>query len=403
MAKRVLLVAATTGYQTQAFDETARRIGFEVTLAIDRCIHLEGSWGEHAIPVRFEQPENAALMLAKLAARPDGVVAVGDKPTEIASLAAAALGLRFHPHDAVLACRNKLLARERFEAAGLRVPEYFYMPTHAEPAEVARSARYPCVIKPLGLSGSRGVIRADYESEFCGAVERIRTILAQPTIEHNEYLLVESYIPGREFAVEGIVTDGRLQALAVFDKPDPLEGPFFEETLYVTPSRESAGIQTALVDATQAGVRALGLTDGPVHAEMRFHEDGVWLLEIAARPIGGLCAGALRFDGGAVSLEELILRHAVGEDIGGICREDCASGVMMIPIPANGIYNGVSGAGPDVTITAVPGQRLMKLPEGSSYLGFIFAREETPALVEEKLRRAHAGLQFDIATELRVL
>jgi hypothetical protein len=161
-------------------------------------------------------------------------------------------------------------------------------------------------------------------------------------------------------------------------------------------------VQSALIDATKAGVRALGLTHGPIHAEMRFNEHGVWLLEIAARPIGGLCALSLRFEGG-VSLEELILRHAVGEDIAGIRREDSASGVMMIPIPANGIYNGVSGVGPDTIITAVPGQRLLKLPEGSSYLGFIFARAETPAMVEESLRSANADLRFDIATELPVI
>lgn len=402
MGKRVLLVAATTGYQTEEFIATARRIGFDVALAIDRCFHLEGSWGEHAIPVRFDKPDVAASQLAQIEPRPDGVVAVGDKPTTVAALTATALGLRFHSFDAVLACRNKLLARERFEAAGLLTPEYFWMPLHVEPPEAARSARYPCVVKPVGLSGSRGVIRADYEAEFCAAVERIRTILEHARGEHGEYLLVESYIPGREFAVEGLVTDGRLHALAIFDKPDPLEGPFFEETLYVTPSRESAEVQAALVEATQAGIRALGLTHGPIHAEMRFNDEGVWLLEIAARPIGGLCAGSLRFDGD-VSLEELILRHAVGEDIGDIHREVCASGVMMIPIPASGIYNGVSGVGPNTIITAVPGQRLLKLPEGSSYLGFIFARAETPALAEEALRSAHAALQFDIATELPVL
>lgn len=395
MAKRVLIVAATTGYQTRIFDEAARRIGLDVDLAIDRCWHLEGSWGEHAIPVRFESPDTAAARLAALEPKPDGVVAVGDKPTEVASLAAAALNLPFHPHAAVLACRNKLLARERFEAAGLRVPEYFHLPVNMEPAEAARSARYPCVVKPTGLSGSRGVIRADYESEFCDAVERIRRMA-------DVELLVESYIPGREFAVEGIVTRGRLQPLAIFDKPDPLEGPFFEETIYVTPSRESDQVKSALIQATEAGVRALGLLNGPIHAEMRYHDGGVWLLEIAARPIGGLCAGSLRFDNG-MSFEELILRHAVGEDVSTVRRETAASGVMMIPIPASGIYNGVSGVGPDTVVTAIPGQRLLKLPEGSSYLGFIFARADTPALVEEALRAAHAALEFDIAPELPVL
>jgi hypothetical protein len=193
-----------------------------------------------------------------------------------------------------------------------------------------------------------------------------------------------------------------LKALAIFDKPDPLEGPFFEETLYVTPSREAAAVQAALIEATQAGVQALGLTNGPIHAEMRYNDAGVWLLEIAARAIGGLCAGALRFSGD-VSLEELILRHAIGEDISHLQREEGASGVMMIPIPENGIYNGVSGVGAGTIVTAIPGQRLMKLPEGSSYLGFIFARAKTPELVEAALRSAHAALEFDIATELPVI
>jgi hypothetical protein len=407
---RILLVAATTGYQTRMFEEAARDLGMEVVLAIDRCVHLEGPWGEDAVPIRFDEPEQAAALLAQVVPRPDGIVAVGDKPSEIAALTAKALGLCFHPHEAVLSSRNKYLARERFREAGLPVPEYFRMGLHCDAPEFARSARYPCVLKPLGLSGSRGVIRADDETDFCEAAERIRALLRAPEIrrtreDQNEFIQVETYIPGREFAVEGIVTGGALQVLAIFDKPDPLEGPFFEETVYVTPSRESRDVQAALTKATQDGVRALGLTDGPVHAEMRYNEAGVWLLEIAARPIGGLCAESLRFTG-AVKLEELILRHAVGEDISGLRREALASGVMMIPIPASGIYSGVSGVdeaaecADDIVITAMTGQRLLTLPEGASYLGFIFARAETAEQVETALRKAHSKLKFDIATEL---
>jgi biotin carboxylase len=412
--RRILLVAATTGYQTRMFEEAAQRLDMDVVLAIDRCVHLEGPWGENAIPVRFENPEQAALLLAaELNPRPDGIVAVGDKPTEIAALAARHLDLRFHPHEAVVACRDKYLARGSFREAGLPVPEYFRMGVHVEAPEFARSVRYPCVLKPLGLSGSRGVIRANGETDFCDAAGRIRSLLHAPEIrrireEHNEFIHVETYIPGREFAVEGILTGGRLQVLAIFDKPDPLEGPFFEETLYVTPSRESADVQAQLIQATRDGSRALGLTDGPVHAEMRYNESGVWLLEIAARPIGGLCAESLRFAEG-VKLEELILLHAVGEDVSGLRRESVASGVMMIPIPTSGIYNGVSGieeataCADNVVITAQPGQRLLTLPEGASYLGFIFARADTPLQVESALRKAHSELNFDIATELPLI
>jgi hypothetical protein len=246
-------------------------------------------------------------------------------------------------------------------------------------------------------------------------MDRIHALLQSPDIrrtreDQNQFIQIERYIPGCEYAVEGIVTNGNLQVLAIFDKPDPLEGPFFEETLYVTPSRASSEVQDALVRATEDGVRALGLTNGPIHAEMRHNQMGVWLLEIAARPIGGLCAGALRFTGG-MGLEELILRHALGEDISRVRREEAASGVMMIPIPASGIYAGASGVEQaqqtpgvsEVIITAKPGQRMLRLPEGASYLGFIFARAETPEAVERSLREAHNRLTFDIAAELPVL
>jgi biotin carboxylase len=415
LAKRVLLVAATTGYQTHAFEEVARSLGLDVVFGIDRCVHLEGSWGKDAIPLRFEKPAEAAELLARADPKPDAIVAVGDKPAEIASLAAEALNLPFHPHHAVLASRNKFIARERFRRAGLPTPEYFLVLIDIDPVEAARSAPYPCVLKPLGLSGSRGVIRADDESGFCAAAERIRKLLESPEVRQradaqDRFLHVEAYIPGREYAIEGVVTDGRLQVLAIFDKPDPLEGPFFEETLYVTPSREPDRVQTELAQAVQDGIRALGLTHGPVHAEARYNDAGAWLLEIAARPIGGLCAGSLRF-GNGMRLEELILRHALGEDVTAIRREAMASGVMMIPIPSSGIYRGVAGLEEastvpgitDVIITAKEGQRMLKLPEGASYLGFAFAAAQTPAAVEAALRKAHSRLQFRVAGELPLL
>ena len=304
MPKRVLLVAATTGYQIRVFEAAAKQMGLDVILATDRCDHLDDPWGDHALPVRFEKPDEAVRTLAAVNPTPDAIVAVADRPAEIAALAAEAIGLPFHPQQAVRASRNKFLAREHFRRAGLLVPEYFQVPADSIAAEVVRSAHFPCVLKPLGLSASRGVIRADNPVGFCQAMDRIRALLQSPDIrrtreDQNEFIQIEHFIPGREYAVEGIVTDGDPQILAIFDKPDPLEGPFFEETLYVTPSRASTEVQAARsMRATRDGVRALGLTHGPIHAEMRHNETGVWLLEIAARPIGGLCAGALRFEGG---------------------------------------------------------------------------------------------------------
>jgi biotin carboxylase len=404
---RLLLVAATTGYQVREFAGAARQLGVELTLATDRCHVLDDPWGDHAIPVRFE---NAAESVEQIAAAGpfDGVVAVGDRPALVAAEAAARLGIAFHPPAAVRACHDKYLARQLYQAAGLPVPSFFRATVASDPAVLANGASYPCVLKPLGLSGSRGVIRANDSQEFVAAFERIRALLASPDVlvtreEQNRYLQVESFIPGREFALEALMTGSDLHVLALFDKPDPLDGPFFEETIYVTPSREPPALQKELIAATQRAARALGLTDGPVHAEMRSNGDGVWMLEVAARPIGGLCSRALRFADGE-TLEEVIISRALktrGDRA--LPRVAGASGVMMIPIPRAGVYQGVTGveeAGADVVITAKHGQKLVPLPEGSSYLGFIFARGEKPAEVERRLRRAHSRLEFRIATAL---
>jgi biotin carboxylase len=411
---RVLLVAATTGYQTRVFADAARRLGFDLVLATDRCHVLEDPWGDHAIPVRFEDPHGSRDILA--AAGPfDGIAAVADRPTLVAALAAEALAIPHHSPAAVAACRDKYLARQRFQAAGLLVPAFFRVPADSAPLEAAKRAPFPCVLKPLGLSGSRGVIRANDEKQFLAAFERIHTLLHGADVaalreEQSCYIQVESFIAGREFAVEGIVTRDALQVLAIFDKPDPLDGPFFEETIYVTPSRESEEAQKLIMQTARSAVRALGLTHGPIHAELRVNRKGAWMLEVAARPIGGLCARALRFDGG-MPLEELILRHAAGEDVSSTRLGDGASGVMMIPIPKAGIYQGVEGVEEaasisgveDVIITAKEGQKILPLPEGSSYLGFLFARGESPELVESALRNAHTRLNFEIATLLPVV
>jgi len=331
----------------------------------------------------------------------DGVAAVGDRPAMLAAAAAEMLGVPFHPLAAAQACNDKYLARQLYQAAGLRVPQFFRAPFTDDPGELAKRAPFPCVLKPIGLSASRGVIRADDAAGFVTAFQRIRKIGAG-------FLQVESYIPGREFAVEGLVTAGELQPIAIFDKPDPLEGPFFEETIYVTPSREMDQVRQELLQTTARAVQALGLRHGPVHAELRYNGEGAWMLEAHARPIGGLCAKSLVMEsvGCDVPLEELILRHALGENVAGFRLKAGASGVMMIPIPKGGIYRSVEGLAEasvgveEVIVTATRGQHLIPLPEGSSYLGFIFARDSSPQKVEAALRQAHGKLRFNIATAL---
>ncbi len=405
----VLIVASTTGYQTRMFLDAAERLHYDAVLATDRCHVLDDPWADRALPLRFDDPES----MLELDRRVDGIVALGDRPAYFAARIAQRFGLKFHRVEAVEKCGNKFEARAAFTAAGLPVPGFFRIPLAEKAGETAcptTKIEYPCVLKPLGLSGSRGVIRANDPAEFVQAYRRIETLLnsvdiLRMRVEQDRFVQVETFIPGREYALEGIATGGSLRVIAVFDKPDPLDGPFFEETIYVTPARVSAGVRQAIDQATQAAIRALGLTDGPVHAEMRVNELGVWMLEVAARPIGGLCARVLP------GLPELILRHAVGDTIDLTSLSVDARGVMMIPIPREGVYVDVSGVAEarrlsgieDVVITAKQGQHLVPLPEGNSYLGFIFAAGAGPEEVESRLRAAHAGLSFSIATALPVL
>ena len=403
MKPRILLVASKTGYQVREFYAAAERLDFELVLATDRCHILDDPWADRATPVDFDAPE-AGIELLRARGPFAGILAVGDKPAGVAAQAAERLGLRFHPLQAVRAAGDKFLTREHFRRAGLRVPAYRLI----QPGECAAGVQYPCVLKPLHLSASRGVIRANDPQEFERARARIGRIAGEAPV------LVEDFIPGREFAVEAVVTGGRLQTLAVFDKPDPLDGPFFEETLYVAPSRAPHTIQQSITQAAQQAVTALGLTDGPAHAEMRVNSEGIWMLEVAPRPIGGLCARALLLAGvaaGEITLEELLLRHASGEDVSTAKLAEGAHGVMMIPIPQSGIYFGVEGvpqasSTPDikaVEITAKAGQKLEVLPEGASYLGFLFARAGTPEQVEHALRQAHSCLEFRISEALPVV
>ncbi len=415
--RRILLIAATTGYQTRAFAEAGKRLGYRIQLATDRCHVLDDPWGDQAIALRFERPERAASAVVKAAgpAGFDGIVALGDRPAYVAAVVARRLGLPYNDPEAVAACRNKFIAREKFRQAGLIVPGYERVPLDCDRLEAASAAPYPCVLKPLGLSASRGVIRANNPVEFEVAFERIRTILSSADIvrmheDQDRFLQVEGYIDGAEYALEGLVTEGRLRTIAVFDKPDPLSGPYFEESIYVTPSRAVAGVQRAIEEAVRRAVAALGLTHGPIHAEMRVNGAGVWMLEVAARPIGGLCAQALKFGNGD-NLEDVVLRHAAGEQTGDLRLDPPARGVMMIPIPRAGVFAGIRGTAEaretpgveDIVITAKHGQRLIPLPEGSSYLGFIFAAGPDAEAVERSLRSAHGELGFEVLEDLPVL
>jgi biotin carboxylase len=419
--KRVLLLATTTGYQTRMFADAADRLGVELIYATDRCDQLEDPWRDGAIPVRYhDEAHSAQTIVSALRYRPvDGLLVVGDRPTVLAALVARQLGLPGNTPDAALAARDKRLARERFSAAELLRPSSFIVPATTNPESLLQRMTFPVVVKPTVLSGSRGVIRADDRDSFIEAFQRLQRLLSSVEVrelrdDDTRVIQVERYIPGVEYAVEGLLNYGALQMLATFDKPDPMDGPFFEETIYVAPSRASEHTKQAIVNAVRTAVDALGLYHGPIHAECRVNVRGVYVLEVAARPIGGLCAKALRFvnnSGSICSLEELLLRHAIGETTKEWRFVPTGSAVMMVPIPKGGLYRRVLGVEAarsvpgvdDVRITAKPDQRLVPLPEGASYLGFIFARGATPDAAEQALRIAHEQLQFEIDPVIEVL
>jgi len=412
--RSVVLLAPITTYRAPDFVAAAERMGVEVIRASDRCHTLAQQWEGGAIPVHFDRPETAARELVDaLADRPvDAVIGTDERTVVVAAIAARMLGLAHNPVEAAWAARDKHRMRARLTRRGVPSPGWALLSLDEAEGEIGRSVRFPCVIKPLLLSASRGVMRADTPCSFRRALDRLRALLDRPDVrrvgeKESHQVLVEDFIPGEEVALEGLLCAGQLRVLALFDKPDPLDGPFFEETIYVTPSRKAPEVQRAVAACAARAARALGLVEGPVHAEIRLGPQGPVVIEAAARTIGGLCSRALRF-GAGISLEELVLRHALGMDVTSLDTRPDASGVMMIPIPRPGVLKRVEGVREasgvpgieGVEITAHIGQALEPLPEGSAYLGFIFARAETPDAVEAALRVAHRLLRFDIAREI---
>ena len=406
---RLLLLLPTTTYRTHDFLEAARTLGVEIVCASDEPSTFESHAPDNLLTLDFADPDAAAAKVAALADRRPlaAVVGVDDLTAVAAAAIAERLGLKANGRAAVAAARDKHQMRQCLAAAGVPIPRFRRIALKDDPFLAARGVAFPCVLKPLALSASRGVIRANNVDQFIAAFRRIGALLAREDVEVSgdaaQFLLAEQYIPGIEVALEGLLMGGTLHTLALFDKPDPLEGPFFEETIYVTPSRLPAETQAAIERVSAAACAALGLGEGPVHAELRVNNDGPWVLEVAARSIGGLCSRTLRF-GTGMTLEEIILRHALGWEIASLARERRPAGVMMIPIPRAGRLAAVHGMAAaqnvagieEIAITAHVGQDVVPLPEGWQYLGFIFARADTPAAVEAALRDAHARLTFDI-------
>lgn len=398
---RVLLLIPSRTYRTHDFMEAAGRLAIEVVVGSQHRPALAALMDGRYLRIQFtDLGESVERIVAFASTRPlDAIVAVDDSGTPLASAASERLGLPHNPLPAVLTASNKVMTRRAMRNAGIPTPRFLPFSVETVPVDVASTIRYPCVIKPVDRSGSQGVIRVDEPVAFPEAFTRVAAIVRSCDRPRDESLLVEDFVPGREVAVEGLLRGGELEVLAIFDKPDPLDGPFFEETIYVTPSRLDAQTQAAIVRSTASATRALGLREGPVHAELRINEANIFVLEVAPRSIGGLCSRTLRF-GAGLSLEELILRHAAGLPMPAHDRERRAAGVMMLPIPGGGRLQEVRGQedartvpGVESLVVTVPtGERLVPLPEGDRYLGFLFARSDDPAGVETALREAFGRL-----------
>jgi biotin carboxylase len=414
--KRIILLMGSLTYRASAFVQAAERLGLEVVKGLDMPRPLARQW-RPTLPLDFRDPDRAVRDLVAYArAHPvRAILSVDDAATVIAARACQELGLAHNAPDASYAARDKHVMRRRLSAAGVPCPRFRLYHTDDDPAQLAPEQPYPCVVKPTLLSASQGVIRANDPDEFVAAFTCTRAIVlgsgGEPEQGGKGHILVEDYIPGFEVVLEGILARGRLQVLALFDKPDPLEGPYFEETIYVTPSRLPAATQQSLVECAAQACAALGLREGPVHAELRINDSGPWVVEVAGRSIGGLCAKILRFGTEEISLEELILRHAMGLEVAALQRENRAGGVMMIPIPRAGMLKRVEGLAEaeavagveEIAITLPLGHPVVPLPQGSSYLGFIFARGERPEEVEAALREAHRRLHFVILPQVRLV
>ena len=405
-APRVLLLVPARTYRAADFLTAASRLGLDLVVGSDGALPLGGH------PVVLVSPGDPERSADRIMARTGPVAAVvaADTPMLIlAAVIAGRMGLPHNPVDAVTAACDKAAQRRRWAAAQVAQPAFRVVPAAAAEDALRQAAAevgWPCVVKAASLSASQGVLRADDPAAAVAAARRIRQVLATAGRPPDEPLLVEEYVPGPELSIDGLLAGGALTVTAVFDKPWTPEGPTFEETLLITPSRLPGPVLAAAIAAAGQAARALGLRHGPIHAELRIDERGgrvrPVMLELAARCIGGLCSRALRFPGD-MSLEEMVLAHALGRPTPGR-RRGAPSGVLMLPVPRPGVLRAVEGraeaaAVPGVTglsITVPVGQRVRPLPDGDRYLGFIFAEGETQDQVERTLGAARERLRVVI-------
>ncbi len=411
---RILLLTTTRSYRDAAFIAAAQDLGIEIVQAVNMPKQLLKSWPD-GFGIDFGDLDDSKATITKFHQSMPlrAILSVDDSGSILAAVASEAIGLAHNSVHAARATQDKLVMRQLLDQSDVKSPAFSEYTTGTSLSNIISAVGFPCVVKPRSLNGSRGVIRADNREQLNAAIERTSKLIRSVqglTASAAVSVLIESYIPGQEVALEGLLDEGSLHLLALFDKPDPLEGPFFEETIYLTPSRLPEYIQQAIASAVARAAAAIGLETGPVHAECRLYRDEPWIVEIAGRSIGGLCSHVLQFGAGC-SLEEVILRQACAMDFQDLSRSKEARGVMMIPIPGAGLLRGVEGLEwaekiqyvDKISITAPLNNPISPLPEGDGYLGFIFASGPSPFVVEKALRQAHQRLNFKIDPLLPVL
>lgn len=407
---RLLLVIPTTTYRADAFVAAACSLDVDLTVASERDSAFSLTEPDKLLTLDFTDPQRAASEVNAFARRHavTAIFGVDDNTAVVAAHASAALGLRHNRPAAVEAAGDKYRQRVTLQQQGVPVPQFHLLPLEGSVDLAVGHVRYPLVLKPVHLAASRGVIRVDSAVDFAQAVERVRAIVARAGAGYEwvtNGIIVEEYVSGPEFALEGWLERGQLEVLALFDKPDPLEGPFFPETIYVTPSRFLPAVQRELVACAHAATRALGLETGPVHIELRYNDEGPWVIEVAARSIGGKCGQVLRFGpDGSIGLEQLLLGRTLGQFTPLPQREPSAVATMMIPVSSAGTLDRVVGIEAargvphvtDVIVTVHRCQKLVPLPDDSRYAGFIFARGASPEIVEQAVRQANELIDFVI-------
>ena len=394
-----LVVLPSTTYRAADFIRAAEGLGVDLIVASEHPPPFD--MGDRYLQIDCADAHDAADAIVRLgdSVSIDGVVAADDAGVLVAALSATKLGLRSNTPEAAAATRDKGRQRALMEAAEVPQPRFRVIGPGEDPRPAGDEVGYPLVVKPLDRAAGQGVIRVDRAEDLASVVKRVDGIVG-PSVP----LLVEEYMGGAEVALEGIVREGDLTTLALFDKPDSVEGPYFPETLLITPSRLEASVQAECQRVAVAALQSIGISHGSVHVEMKVEGGSVRVIEIAARSIGGLCSKSLNFGLMGTTLETLILRNAIGLDKPELRREEIASGVLMIPIPTAGTFVEIRGVESlahiehvtAVDITTQAGSRVEPPPEGDRYLGFVFARAQTPETVEKALREAMRAIEVVI-------